>query len=320
MQAEPEEFVPLSVTPAAERLPPSADQVIVAFNPRAGSRARAEKIDRTVALLKGSGLRVEVLTELDAVTQAVAERFASGRLRALVAAGGDGTAAELLNRTPTGAPLCPLPLGTENLIAKYFGLRNAELVARAVIEGNVARLDAGRAGGRLFLLMISCGFDAEVICSVHKRRTGHIWRGAYVWPIFSVICKHRYPPLTVSIQNGDAGEPSQTQTPWIQAFNVPSYAFGFRFCPTGEASDGLLETITYPGCGFWNMLRYYGCAWLNFSKLIGDRRVELARRITIRCDTMEDVPYQLDGDFGGYLPVEVEVVPGRLTLVLPPGA
>ncbi|MEX0586794.1 MAG: diacylglycerol kinase family protein [Pirellulales bacterium] len=301
-----------------ERLARSADHVIVAFNPRAGSRARAEKIQHTVDRLTGAGLTVEVLSDLDSVARSAAEQFASGRLRALVSAGGDGTAAELLNRTPPGVPLCPLPLGTENLIAKHFGLTSVEVVVRAIIEGNVLRLDAGRAGGRLFLLMISCGFDAEVICLVHKRRTGHIWRGAYVWPILNVIRTFRYPPLIVSLENHGGAEPTQLITPWIQAFNVPRYAFGFQFCPTGEACDGLLETITYAGCGFWNMLRYYGCARLNFSNWIGDRRVQLARRFSIHCDAPEPVPYQLDGDFGGYLPVEVDVVPERLTLVVPP--
>ena len=31
------------------------------------------------------------------------------------------------------------------------------------------------------------------------------------------------------------------------------------------------------------------------------------------------VAYNLDGDHGGYLPVDIEIVPNRLTLMAPPG-
>jgi diacylglycerol kinase family enzyme len=37
----------------------------------------------------------------------------------------------------------------------------------------------------------------------------------------------------------------------------------------------------------------------------------------LRIAADEDVPYQLDGDPGGMLPVEVEVLPGRVSLLVP---
>jgi diacylglycerol kinase family enzyme len=47
-----------------------------------------------------------------------------------------------------------------------------------------------------------------------------------------------------------------------------------------------------------------------------DCTVRRARRL--RVTSQEEVHYQLDGDPGGLLPVEIEVLPGRLTLVVPP--
>ena len=41
------------------------------------------------------------------------------------------------------------------------------------------------------------------------------------------------------------------------------------------------------------------------------------RAATVRIESSGRVPYQLDGDPGGFLPVEVGVVPGRLTFVVP---
>ncbi|MGC4002636.1 MAG: diacylglycerol kinase family protein [Pirellulales bacterium] len=45
----------------------------------------------------------------------------AGTLRAVVAAGGDGTLNALVNRLPAETPFLMLPLGTENLVAKYLG-------------------------------------------------------------------------------------------------------------------------------------------------------------------------------------------------------
>jgi diacylglycerol kinase family enzyme len=38
----------------------------------------------------------------------------------------------------------------------------------------------------------------------------------------------------------------------------------------------------------------------------------------LRIESGEPVEYQVDGDPGGLLPVDVEVIPGRVTLVVPP--
>ena len=43
----------------------------------------------------------------------------------------------------------------------------------------------------------------------------------------------------------------------------------------------------------------------------------MRRMRRLRVTAEEEVPYQLDGDPGGVLPVEIEALPGRLTLVVP---
>ena len=53
---------------------------------------------------------------------AAEQTLAAGTLRAVVAAGGDGTIRLIAKRTPPGTPLAVLPLGTENLLARYLEL------------------------------------------------------------------------------------------------------------------------------------------------------------------------------------------------------
>ena len=81
----------------------------------------------------------------------------------------------VVNSIPVGVPLAILPLGTENLLAKYLQIPpDPERVADLICAGRTVPLDAGRANGRIFLLMVGCGFDAEVVRRLHAAREGHI--------------------------------------------------------------------------------------------------------------------------------------------------
>ena len=93
---------------------------------------------------------------------------ADGSLQTLVGVGGDGTAAELVNRTDVGVPITLFPAGNSNLLARYLQMcKDPEFLCRTIVEGVAARLDTGKANGHIFLLMIGCGFDAEVVNRVH---------------------------------------------------------------------------------------------------------------------------------------------------------
>ena len=150
-------------------LPPSkACRVLILHNPKAGARDTHNDVKRLAELLVRQRFEVEVFTDLDLATRRANDLAGQGELRALVGVGGDGTAAELVNRTQEGVALALYPAGNENLLARCFGLRAVpEQLAETIAGGTVIRLDAGKANGRVFLLMASCGLDAEVVQTVH---------------------------------------------------------------------------------------------------------------------------------------------------------
>ena len=151
-----------------EFLSPELRHVVVSVNPKAGAGSAEDRVAHLVQLLRQQDLEVAVLTNLDEVAGEANRRFAEGRLRALIAVGGDGTAAELVNRTVPGLPLTVFPAGNENLLARHFGLGpTPEECCRTVVEGAVVRRDAGQADGRIFLIMVGCGFDADVVRCLH---------------------------------------------------------------------------------------------------------------------------------------------------------
>src|SRR5205823_2979572 len=132
------------------RLADDARHVLVSVNPHAGSQNRQEMVTAFCHELAQRRFQVTVFHDIEALAGETERLFAGGQLRAVVAAGGDGTVRLVADRTPAGAPLLVFPLGTENLLAHYLELSPDPVqLARLIAVGVTVRLDAGRAGDRL---------------------------------------------------------------------------------------------------------------------------------------------------------------------------
>lgn len=292
------------------------DHVLIAVNPNAGATARRTVVDQLASRLTAAGLRVEIETQLTVLIERIQETSTAGRLRAVVAAGGDGTVAELINRTEPGVPIALLPLGTENLLAKYLGIRpDVDSVCRTILGGSEIRLDAGRANGRLFTLMASCGFDADVLVRINRSAKGHISHLSYARPILSAIRHYPYPPLRITYR-GDEDDQLELTARWAFAFNLPCYACRIPLAPQANGTDGRLDLCTFERGGLGRGLWYLANTILHHHERLADWHGCRVRQVRIDSDVA--VPYQLDGDAVGQTPLEIDVLPGRLTLLAPP--
>ena len=102
---------------------------------------------------------------------------------------------------------------------------------------------------------------------------------------------------------------------WLFAFNLPCYGAGLQIAPEADGSDGLLDVCTFRHGGLWHGLYYTAAVLTGTHRWLTDFARRRAGRLRVTSDSK--VPYQLDGDPGGFLPVEIEVLPKRLTLVVP---
>jgi diacylglycerol kinase (ATP) len=296
-------------------MPPSADRVAILVNPKAGRADALPSAERLAEQLRKRGFKPELFTDLAAAASQANQWQAEGCLRALVAVGGDGTAAELVNRTVEGVPLSLLPAGNSNLLARYFHLsRDPETLCRTIAEGVTVRVDAGLANRRIFLLMAGCGFDADVVSRVHSRRTGHVSSSSYFRPIIEAVWSYEFPEIRVHCE-GDGSVGPELAVRWLFAFNLPCYAARLRIAPWADGSDGLLDVCGFRRGRFWHGLRIAAAVLLRVHHRLGDCTTGRVRRLRITSDA--PVPYQLDGDPGGWLPLDIEALPGRLTLVVP---
>lgn len=168
-------------------MPHEAAPIRVVANPVAGNfnyrhlMRLAERLDRLglksdIWLTRYSGELVDIAAEL------------SPSVRTLVVGGGDGSINEaitgLVRRNGNGPALSILPFGTANVLAHELGLPfSPEKLAERIAAGATSPLYLGLAGERPFSLMVSAGFDADIVHAVDapfKRRWGKLaygWRG-----------------------------------------------------------------------------------------------------------------------------------------------
>jgi len=302
-------------------VPKTARQVLISVNPTAGARKRGDRAAEVAQQLAARGLPAKIVVDLDEAAAEANALAAEGQLRALVAAGGDGTVAELVNRTQSEVPLAILPLGTENLLARYIAQSpQAETMAQTLADGLTTQLDAGLANGRLFLLMVGCGFDAEVVRRLHEARKGHIRRSTYIKPILAAIRSYQYPRLRIYCEGSASGDQNPTDgelvdAAWLFGLNVPRYGGRLPIAPDAVPTDGLLDVRAFRrgrlAAGLW----YLSQVLLRRQHRLSDCTIRRVKRLRVESD--EQVPYQIDGDPGGWLPLDVEMLPARLKLIVP---
>jgi diacylglycerol kinase (ATP) len=300
---------------------PDARSLILCMNPRAGSGARHKPVAAIRDSLEHAGYEVRETTDLHALCEMASAGRETGNLRAVLALGGDGTASVVRGHVPLDIPLLPIPMGTENLLSRHVGqLATPQAVCRTVEQGVVVPMDLGRADNQFFLLMISAGFDAQVIRSLHENRRGNIRRTAYVRPILESVRHYKYPQMQLRIQNGDANQPPPHLCRWLFGFNLPVYALGLPIAPDAVATDGLLDVCAFERGALWSAARYLWHVVRRIHLTLPD--VALCRTGGFRLEptTAASIAYQIDGEFGGILPVDVEVLAGQLKLLVSPQA
>ncbi len=297
----------------------------VAANAASGRGQGRRRVERLVACLDQLGLGVVVAWTPEERADLVSASNDDPSCRCLVAAGGDGTVAALINERPA-RPITVLPAGTENLFAGHFLVGpSPEETAATIALGRVTPMDLGCNGDRRFALMAGIGFDADVVTRHHAARLGKAGRmrpthrAAYVEPVLRASFCYKFPTLTITT---DEGESLVGTTAFL--FNLPRYALGLPIAPAARGDDGMLDLVVFRDAGPLRALHYL---WMSFRGLHLRRDGIMHRRVSkVAIASAETVPVQLDGDPGGFVLSDasapewtVEVLPAVLSVMVPEG-
>ncbi len=295
-------------------------KVFVVLNPKSGS-CSAGDIRRLLGhhfSCEEGACRVLELTEQVDLAGAVREAIDQG-IDLLVAAGGDGTvsavANELLGEGRPSVPMGIIPLGTANVMARELGIPvDPEEACRLLAGTHTTKgVDAMRLGGRVYLTQVGIGIDALMIRDTkdeNKRRFGRV---AYLWTAFTRLLGFQPRRFVIEVD----GETSRVRASQIVVANGGILGQPpFRWGPDIRPDDGRLDvcivrarTIGHYAKIAWNVARNHHDLNRNVRYLHAER--------TIRIRSRRPLPVQADGEIVGQTPIDVEVVPGAVQVVVP---
>ena len=289
-------------------------RLLVVYNPNArlAGRCSPKLLEEELRRL-GADVELVVSAEEEVAREATRQALSEGVGRVVVA-GGDGTVSAAIDALAgTQVPLAVVPLGTGNVLAEEAGLRPGawQAACRVAVEGReVVRIDLGKAGERYFATMFGVGLDAQVVADIsqlHKRNYG---RWAFVRQLFVTSARYRMRQFFLEVD----GQPIEA-VGWVAIIsNTPRYAWRMHFSPEARADDGLLDLCVFaPRTRARMLIEGVATFVLQRPALSSPLRARV-KRVRVQCDP--EAWWQADGELGGKTPVEVEVVPGALSIVV----
>jgi diacylglycerol kinase family enzyme len=161
--------------------------------------------------------------------------------------------------------------------------------------------------------MLSAGFDADVVHRVARwRERGgaprRVGRASYLRPIGAALWTYAHAPLSVTADDVTA------HGAFCVIGNLPDYALALRPTPAARADDGLLDWTTFQRRGRAALAAYAWAVLLRRHVTLTHVRSGRARRLRVTSEA--PVPVQLDGEAAGFTPVEIDVLPAALSLVV----
>ena len=288
--------------------------MIIVFNPVAGRR-RAHLLWRVLDVLVANGIRLDLAeTHRAGHAEALAREAARRGEQMVVAAGGDGTIAEVANGLMgTPARLGVIPLGTANVLAHELGLPFApKSVAAALAFGRTRTLWPGQANGpdgvRLFVQMLGVGFDAHVVHNLPFPLKKVFGKGAYVMQSMRELMRYKFPSIRLRIDD------AETEAASVIISKGRLYGGRFRLAMDAVPSDPGFSVVLFDRTGAAAAMMYGAALPLNLlGRAPGVRHIR-ARRIDFLQNAV--VPAQTDGDRAGWAPLWVSDAPGPIQVVM----
>jgi diacylglycerol kinase (ATP) len=291
-------------------------KALVILNPAAGKNAHESVREALGRHFAASHIQYEVheTSKTDKLGDIVRTRLREG-FDLAVAAGGDGTVSDVIDGlVENPKPLGIVPTGTGNLIARELGVPDDVDDAVAVIASapRSRKIDAMRIGRRMFVLNASVGISAAVIGGTTRKDKNRFGRIAYLGTTISKMFSFK---------------------PRYLAVATDGMAHEYRAVEVAIMNCGMLARMLYPKGPEIRIDDGHLDVWILGLKTIHDypryirglmlgRPVDLLARfinaegsVTIRSNV--PLPVQADGDIIGTTPVDVELLPGAVTVLVP---
>ena len=287
--------------------------VTAIINPKTGRR-NAQDVEAILREVLSPRMRLTMVR-----TRRPGDAIEMGRAAArysdfVIAVGGDGTVSEIASGLlGTGTKIAIIPNGSTNVVARGFNipndLRRATRALLGVLETRT--IDAIKIGDRIALHMVGCGFDAlmmEDADPMLKRTTAWF---AYVPAAIRHVSARSW-TFRITVDDHQISTDAKMVLVANGAFVLdPRFEVGSNILP----DDGLLDVIVFTPPNF--------AAATEIASRLAMGRIERSNYVkqytgkNVVIESEPSAPVECDGDMIGYTPVNLEIMPGAVSLLVP---
>lgn len=245
----------------------------------------------------------------------------------LIAVGGDGTVNEVVNgylqfQTSKDVPIGIIPLGRGNDLVKSLGVKkDLKLLYQGLSNAEFKNLDVGKLSffdfaqknkqSRYFINIADIGLGglATQMVRTSPRFLGANW--TYFWSILKSLWVHA--PQEVVLSCSDWKYSGKIMS--ICMANGRFFASGLAIAPGAILDDGKAEIVIIGKVGWLDFLRHL--PQLRRGEKLQHPAIRYFSASACHIDSISPMPIDMDGEFVGYTPLHMEMIPQRIRFIVP---
>ena len=234
----------------------------------------------------------------------------------VIGCGGDGTAYRVVNgilKSGNKAKMAILPFGTVNDFASVIGMTdNVEHFLEILKKDSFRKIDVGKCNGKYFINVVAAGAFTDIGYAVPRQLKRVLGKFAYYIYGFKDSIKHLNKSYKVKMVIND--ETVETRIALLTISNSNSIG-GFRNYATKTGiDDGYLYLMYMEKLNFFEAVGIIA-NYLATREFKGDKiKYHYIKHFEITCD--KKLICDIDGEQGGMLPLNIDVVEQRLNLLI----
>ena len=238
----------------------------------------------------------------------------------IVAIGGDGTVSEIVSgqaRSEIKVAIAMVPVGTANVVAFALSLPwFPGMAAGNIQEGRIVPFDVGYLPqlDRHFLLMAAIGYPARIIQDSPRRLKNLVGIFTYIVAGIRNALKLGEAGIFIEDENGKVHEFVGNT---ILLSNIGKIGdINLKVTPDTSAHDGLFDLTVVSSRSLWDLIAvlFRMLTW----RYKPTRRLHHFQASKVVIATDPPVPVQVDGEDMGLTPLEAEIIPGGVHLIVGP--
>ncbi len=247
------------------------------------------------------------------------EAAKTGKYYAIVAAGGDGTVNEVVNgMAHSGARMGIIANGSTNVFCSEVKISsNYDIATKCILEGIPVEVDAGRVGERYYIWMLGIGIEAKIAHQVNPKVKKYFGVLAYVFAALRQTFDKGKQIMKIMMDEEKEMTFSTFNTIVGNATSFDGF-FGIR--SRFSIKDGFLDVCILQHkspIGIVELIINFIKGRRDYYRFIDRFGAAHCRIKKMHIETVPNAWYHVDGEVMGQTPIDIEIHPKSVILILP---